>query len=66
LRFGLAIVAGLALALGQAPYNFPYLAIVALPVLLWLLQKTCCWKGGFALGWGAGLGYFGLPISWIV
>ena len=66
LRFGLAIVAGLALALGQAPYNFPYLAILALPALLWLLQKTCCWKGGFMVGWGAGLGYFGLTLSWIV
>ncbi len=66
LRFGLAIIAGLALALGQAPYNFPYLAIIALPALLWLLQKTCCWKGGFAVGWGAGLGYFGLTLSWIV
>ncbi len=65
LRFGLAIIAGLALALGQAPYNFPYLAIVALPALLWLLQKTCCWKGGFMVGWGAGLGYFGLTLSWI-
>jgi len=66
LRFGLAIVAGLALAMGQAPYNFPYLAIVALPALLWLLRKACCWKGGFMVGWGAGLGYFGLTLSWIV
>ena len=66
LRFGLAIVAGLGLAMGQAPYNFPYLAIIALPALLWLLKKTCCWKGGFAVGWGAGLGYFGLTLSWIV
>lgn len=66
LRFGLAIVAGLVLALGQAPYNFPYLAIIALPVLLWLLRKACCWKGGFFIGWGAGLGYFGLTLSWIV
>ncbi len=65
-RFGLAIVAGLALALGQEPYNFPYLAIIALPALLWLLKKTCCWKGGFAVGWGAGLGYFGLTLAWIV
>jgi len=66
LRFGLAIVAGLALALGQAPYNFPYLALIALPALLWLLKKTCCWKGGFMVGWGAGLGYFGLTLNWIM
>ncbi len=65
-RFGLAILAGLALALGQAPFNFPWLAIVALPLLLWLLGKTCCRKGGFAVGWGAGLGYFGLTLSWII
>jgi len=66
LWFGLAIVAGMALALGQAPYNFPYLAIIALPALLWLLKKTRGWKGGFAIGWGAGLGYFGLTLAWIV
>lgn len=65
-RFGLALGAGLALALGQAPYNFPWLAIVALPLLLWLLRCTCCWKGAFFVGWGAGLGYFGLSLSWIV
>ncbi len=66
LRFGLAIVAGLALALGQAPYTLPYPALVALPALLWLLQRARGWKGGFAIGWGAGLGYFGLTLSWIV
>jgi len=65
-RFGLAFLAGLALALGQAPFNFPWLAVIALPGLLYLLRQTCCWKGGFALGWGAGLGYFGLTLSWIV
>jgi len=65
-RFGLALLAGLALALGQAPFDFPWLAVVALPGLLYLLRKTCCWKGGFAIGWGAGLGYFGLTLSWIV
>lgn len=65
-RFGLAIIAGLALALGQAPYSFPWLAVFALPFLLWLLRRTCCWKGGFFVGWGAGLGYFGLSLSWIV
>ncbi|NOR64312.1 MAG: apolipoprotein N-acyltransferase [Rhodobacteraceae bacterium] len=66
LRFGLAILAGLVLALGQAPYDFPYLAIIALPALLWLLRKAYCWKGGFFVGWGAGLGYFGLTLAWIV
>jgi len=66
LRFGLALLAGLGLAMGQAPYNFPYLALIALPALLWLLQKTCCWKGGFSVGWGAGIGYFGLTLTWIV
>ncbi|MCF6272403.1 MAG: apolipoprotein N-acyltransferase [Rhodobacteraceae bacterium] len=65
-RFGLSLLAGLALALGQAPMDFPWLAILALPGLLYLLRMTCCWKGGFLVGWGAGLGYFGLSLSWIV
>ncbi len=65
-RFGLALLAGLALALGQAPIDFPWLAIIALPLLLWLLRATAGWKGGFAMGWGAGLGYFGLTLTWIV
>ena len=64
-RFGLALLAGLALALGQAPVNFPWLAIIALPALFWLLNRTSGWKGGFAIGWAAGLGYFGLSMSWI-
>ena len=65
-RFGLALLAGLALALGQAPFDFPWLALFALPALLLLLRNTCCWKGGFSVGWAAGLGYFGLTLIWIV
>lgn len=65
-RFGLAFLAGLALALGQPPLDFPWLAVLALPGLLYLLRQTCCWKGGFSVGWGAGLGYFSLTLSWIV
>ncbi len=59
-------VAGLLLALGQPPFGIPWLAIIALPVLFYLLLLTASWKAAFALGWAAGLGYFGLTMSWII
>ncbi len=60
------MAAGLALALGQAPINFPYLGLLAIPLLLSMLQGTSGLRSGFATGWFAGLGYFGLSVSWIV
>jgi len=66
LRPLVAMAAGLALALGQAPISFPYLGLLAVPLLLSMLQGSGGLRAGFAIGWFAGFGYFGLSISWIV
>ncbi len=60
------MAAGLALALGQAPIDFPYLGLLAVPLLLSMLQGANGLRSGFAIGWFAGLAYFGVSISWIV
>ncbi len=65
-RLGLSALLGLLIGLGQAPINFPYAALGAVPLLLVLLRRACCRKAGFAIGWGAGAGYFGLSMIWIV
>ena len=38
----------------------------ALPLLLWLLDGASGPRGGFALGWAAGAGFFAAALFWIV
>ena len=54
------------MGLAQTPVDWPVALFVALPLLLWLLDGTRGWKGGFALGWLAGVGYFASTLFWIV
>jgi len=61
-----AFGAGLVLALGHAPYNLPWGAIVAVPVLLRLLTVAPTPRIAALRGWMAGCGYFGLSLTWIV
>ncbi|MBL4805958.1 MAG: apolipoprotein N-acyltransferase [Rhodobacteraceae bacterium] len=65
-RWIVALACGGALALGQAPFNFPYLALVAIPVLLSMLQATAGKKAAFKIGWLAGFGYFLFSLFWII
>jgi apolipoprotein N-acyltransferase len=59
-------IPGLVLAFGQAPYSVPVGVVLSLPLLGWfLLRATNFWQA-FRIGWGAGFGYFGLTLSWIV
>jgi apolipoprotein N-acyltransferase len=62
----LALVAGLVMALSQPPVSWPVVLFIALPVLLWLLDGARGGRGAFALGWCAGLGFFGAGLFWIV
>ncbi|MEM8787780.1 MAG: apolipoprotein N-acyltransferase [Pseudomonadota bacterium] len=57
---------GVVLGSGHAPYDLPYVAILALPVLfrIWHARQTA--GTAFLAGWWAGLGYFGLTLTWIV
>lgn len=64
--FGLALAAGAVMALGQPPVSWPFAVLAALPVLLWLLEAAPGPRRGFLIGWGAGIGYFGAGMFWIV
>lgn len=63
-RFG-ALLAGAALGLGQAPFDFPWVIFAALPALFLLQSGRGPWRC-FWIGWWAGLGYFALTLHWIV
>ncbi len=62
----LAFVMGAALGLVQAPWSFPLAFFAALPVIFWLHSGAERQRRAAAVGWFAGLGYFGLTLSWIV
>jgi len=63
---GLATLCGAVLALAQPPASWPLAVFVALPALLWLSEGGRGWRGGFALGWAAGAGFFAVGMFWIV
>jgi len=64
-KSGLAILAGVLLVAGFAPFDFPLAAYLALLGLLWLLQditaRQALWRG-FLFG----LGMFGAGVSWVI
>ena len=59
------MLAGAAMAFGQAPWHLFPLLFAAVPVLLWL-SATRGPLGGFGLGWLAGLAYFAVALFWII
>jgi apolipoprotein N-acyltransferase len=63
-RLGLAMLAGAAMTLGQAPFDLPWMLFLALPVLVWLLDATCP-RGAALTGWGVAFGYFVTGLYWI-
>ena len=63
---GLDLVAGAAIALGQAPISAWYLAF---PALIWAMSRMLRPVGAIASGWSGlfvGAGYFGASLNWIV
>ncbi|WP_166418873.1 apolipoprotein N-acyltransferase [Cochlodiniinecator piscidefendens] len=62
----IAILLGVAIGLGQTPWGLWPLALFGLGALFWLFKQTPHVKQAAWIGWGAGLGYFGLVLSWIV
>ena len=65
-RIALAATCGAVMGLGQAPVSWPIATLVALGVLLRLMEATRSPRAAFGLGWGAGAGYFGATMFWIV
>ena len=67
---GIAFCAGAVIGLAQAPFDFPWLLFLAIPVLFLLTStndttRRRIWHG-FGIGWWAGFGYFTLTLHWIV
>lgn len=60
---GLAILAGIAAALGHAPFGFWPLALLGFSGLIYLVTGT---DRPARIAWAGGVGYFGLALHWIV
>ncbi|QHQ36165.1 apolipoprotein N-acyltransferase [Algicella marina] len=65
-RFGLGILAGASLALAQAPFNFPWIMPVLVPLVMLALDRAHSPRAAAWLGWSTGLGHFAFALSWIV
>ena len=62
---GLALLAGLASALGFAPLGLWPLTILAFAALLWLIEIAPSLRSALARGWWFGVGQFALGLNWI-
>lgn len=62
----LAILSGLVAGLGHAPYDLPYLALLGFAGVVWLWRGAGSGARAALFAWLAGVGYFGLTLSWIV
>lgn len=54
------------MGLGQPPVTWPLATLLALAGLFRLLTVAPSVRAAFGLGWGAGAGYFGATLFWIV
>jgi apolipoprotein N-acyltransferase len=64
-RLGIAMLAGAAMTLGQAPISQPWVLFAAVPVLIWLIDSAPGARAAALAGWGAGFGYFVTGLYWI-
>ena len=60
-----ALVVGAAHALSFAPANLPWLQLIALAALFSLAQRAYTPRQAAWLGFGFGLGWFGVGVSWV-
>ncbi len=65
LRILIALGAGVLHALSFAPWNLPWLQLLALAVLFMLAARTQRVRSAAALGFAFGLGWFGVGVSWV-
>ena len=65
LRILIALAAGVLHALSFAPWNLPWLQLLALAVLFMLAARTQRARSAAALGFAFGLGWFGVGVSWV-
>ncbi|MDX2967818.1 apolipoprotein N-acyltransferase [Kribbella solani] len=63
-RIAVAALGGAALAFAFAPHNYPWLTIVAVPLLLVALNGISM-KAGFLVGAGFGITYYAVMVPWL-
>ena len=64
-RFGLAILAGVAMTGGHPPVSVPWILFLAVPVLVLLLATAPRGRSAAWIGWGAAFGYFVSGLHWM-
>ena len=60
-----AVTLGAAHALSFAPWNLPWLQLIALAALFSLAQRAYTVRQAAWLGFGFGIGWFGVGVSWV-
>ncbi|MGR3393881.1 MULTISPECIES: apolipoprotein N-acyltransferase [Rhodobacterales] len=65
-RLPIAIGAGAVMGLGQAPWDLTWLALAGLIAAVALFSATRRPLDAVGVGWGVGLGYFGLVLGWVL
>lgn len=62
----LAVALGAMAATGQAPFGWAWPALAALAAAIGLFSATDNWRIAAWRGWGLGVGFFALALSWII
>jgi apolipoprotein N-acyltransferase len=57
---------GVGIAVGQAPLGWWWVSLIALVLLFVLLHMAADWRVAAWKAWAAGLGHFGVSLSWII
>lgn len=65
-RAGAAALAGMGIALGQAPVGLWPVAMLGLVALMIMVARALDWRTAAWLAWAGGLGHFAVALSWIV
>src|SRR5512145_1470345 len=60
-----ALAAGVAHALSFAPFDLPWLQLLALAALFALTTRVDGWRAAALLGFAFGIGWFGVGVSWV-
>lgn len=60
------VAIGVAIALGQAPFDLVWVAVIGLAGLLWRCGHAPGWRAAGWIAWRIGAAYFALSLHWIV
>jgi apolipoprotein N-acyltransferase len=68
-RRGIAVLAGAAATLGQAPFQLTAVYVAAIVLLVWLLDVSAAkerrLRSAFSIGWFFGVGHFATGLYWV-